>query len=180
MSLDIFLEVDFLKEREVAFLNSQFVWFRKISYPLSRVAVFPPEVMSWSSLGDFIFSELQPHISKGHPPIIHFDEKVDNNGCFSGLRWEWHIPYLYSSHYVKMLDDILIQEGDKESYDRLSTFPTVMIREEEFNSLLKKLQEGIKNILTSSGCEIYHDFNGGCTNFIREDLEGCSKGAKKE
>ena len=116
-------------------------------YSLVHVVVLPQLGKKWKSLCDFVWCELQPYISKGHPPLI-----------YCGDNWKCHIPYLVSPQSVKELDDILT-EGDKYSYDQLSKWTPMMIREEEFNTLLQKLQEGIKNKLISSGYEIFHDFN---------------------
>ena len=158
MGWDLFLKVEMVKEGLAADLKFLFYGPINTCYFDIHLCVLHPEKMNWKSMGDIILSALQPYISKGYSPLTHFDEKVDKNFLPINM-WKCHIPYLYSPHYVKELDDLLIQEKDKESYDRLSKFPPVMIKGEEFNVVLKKLKEGIKDKLISSGCEIYHDFN---------------------
>lgn len=156
MGVDIFLEAECVKDEAAMSLKGNCLQFNTICDPFIDVVVLHPERMQWSLLTDVVWLGLQPHISKGHLPLIDVDEKVYLNDILMYAKWKCHIRYLYSSYYAKELDDLLT-EGDNWSYNQLSIFPPTMIREEEWKTFLQKLQEGIKNILISSGCKLGHE-----------------------
>ena len=164
MYVDIFLRADLVEERESVRLNVRL----ERNMQTDVYSVIHGEFLRFCKLRldellDLIKSEVQPYISERFRPLGWADAKANSKGILSYFEWKYHIPCLFSSHYVKTIED-------EEVFPFLSEPPPGMsISEEEFDTLLKKLQEGIKNGLISSGCEIYHDFNENETKEKRND-----------